>query len=164
MSELKKCLVSNSFAAPPEHILEGVDETLAHAATPGAPHTIYEELWHIAFWQEMSLEWVRGVERAYAEHASIGFPTLEQIAAEPWAVLRARFFVGMRLAGEYAEDASLLERVIRCPSPGGAPVRVMTARGQLESLAGHNGYHFGRIVLLRQLQGAWPPPSGGDTW
>ena len=25
-------------------------------------------------------------------------------------------------------------------------------------------YHLGRIVLLRQLLGAWPPASGGFTW
>jgi len=40
----------------------------------------------------------------------------------------------------------------------------MTIREQLESLAAHNAYHFGRIVLLRQLAGAWPPASGGFTW
>jgi hypothetical protein len=40
----------------------------------------------------------------------------------------------------------------------------MTVREQLESLAAHDAYHFGRIVLLRQLCGAWPPKSGGFTW
>ena len=38
------------------------------------------------------------------------------------------------------------------------------SREQLESLATHNAYHFGRICLLRQLCGAWPPASGGDSW
>ena len=164
MTELKKCLTSNSFATPPEHILEGVDDALAHAPMPGAPHTIYQKLWHIVFWQEMSLDWVRGVETLYPEHACLGFPTVEQTAAEPWPNLCERFREGMKQAGEYAEDAFLLERVLRCPSPSGKPVRVMTARGQLESLAGHNAYHFGRMVLLRQLHGEWPPPSGGETW
>jgi hypothetical protein len=37
-------------------------------------------------------------------------------------------------------------------------------REQLESFAAHNAYHFGRIVLLRQMLGSWPPPSGGLTW
>jgi hypothetical protein len=53
---------------------------------------------------------------------------------------------------------------VRCPSRPGEPVRVMTAREQLENLGAHNAYHFGRIVLLRQLLGAWPPRSGGYTW
>ena len=34
----------------------------------------------------------------------------------------------------------------------------------LEVLALHNSYHLGQIVLLRRILGAWPPPSGGDTW
>jgi hypothetical protein len=40
----------------------------------------------------------------------------------------------------------------------------MTVRELLESLGAHNAYRFGRIVLLRQLQGLWPPPSGSFSW
>jgi hypothetical protein len=40
----------------------------------------------------------------------------------------------------------------------------MSVRDQLISLATHNAYHLGRIVLLRQLLQAWPPASGGFTW
>jgi hypothetical protein len=40
----------------------------------------------------------------------------------------------------------------------------MTIHDQLVSLTAHNAYHLGRIVLLRQLQGNWPPPDGGFTW
>jgi uncharacterized damage-inducible protein DinB len=61
-------------------------------------------------------------------------------------------------------DQSRLDQPIRCPSRPGEPVRTMTVREQLENLAAHNAYHFGRIVLLRQLLGAWPPASGGYTW
>jgi hypothetical protein len=39
----------------------------------------------------------------------------------------------------------------------GSPVRIVSVREQLESLGAHNAYHFGRIVLLRQLFRAWPP-------
>jgi hypothetical protein len=38
------------------------------------------------------------------------------------------------------------------------------ARDQVEGIAAHNAYHLGRIVLIRQMLGSWPPPSGGDTW
>jgi hypothetical protein len=34
----------------------------------------------------------------------------------------------------------------------------------LHTIAGHNSYHVGQVVLLRQLLAAWPPPSGGLTW
>ncbi len=67
-------------------------------------------------------------------------------------------------AAAVTRDEGLLERSIRCPSPPGKPIRTMSVREQLENLAAHNAYHLGRIVLLRQLQGAWPPVSGGFTW
>lgn len=35
---------------------------------------------------------------------------------------------------------------------------------ELPTLADHNTYHFGQIVSLRRQLGAWPPPSGGQTW
>jgi hypothetical protein len=59
---------------------------------------------------------------------------------------------------------SRLDVEVRCPSRPGQPTRTMTVREQLESLGAHNAYHFGRIVLLRQLLGLWPPPSGGFSW
>jgi uncharacterized damage-inducible protein DinB len=164
MNELERCLVGNSAAAPPAHILEDISEELAHRVTPGAPRTIYEELWHIAFWQQITLEWIVGTETPYPEHAGEGFPTVNDIERESWDALRSRFFAGVMKAAEATRDAALLQRVIQCPSPPGAPVRTMTVREQLESLIAHNAYHFGRTVLLRQICGAWPPVSGGDSW
>ena len=41
---------------------------------------------------------------------------------------------------------------------------MMTVREQMENMAVHNGYHFGRIVLMRQVFGVWPPAGGGFGW
>jgi uncharacterized damage-inducible protein DinB len=164
VNELERSLIGNSAAAPPAHILEGLGPDLAHRQAAGAPRTIYEELWHIAFWQQMTLDWIRGQETAYPEQASTGFPTAADAERESWEALCRRFFASLRESAEATRDAAWLERVIRCPSPPGAPVRTMTVREQLESLSAHNAYHFGRIVLLRQIHGSWPPASGGDSW
>jgi uncharacterized damage-inducible protein DinB len=164
MNELEKALTADSFAAPPAHILEGIDEALAHHHVANAPHTLYAELWHIAHWQQLSLDWMAGIETPIPEHASAGFPTPEQTAAERWPQLCARFFAGMHQAGTHAADEANLDQPIRCPSLPDKETRTMSIRDQLISLAGHNAYHLGRIVLLRQLAGAWPPPSGGFTW
>ncbi|MGB0122183.1 MAG: hypothetical protein WBP63_02040, partial [Silvibacterium sp.] len=86
------------------------------------------------------------------------------IENESWDQLRQRFFRTNQQAGAAAADTQKLEQQVRCPSPAGQPTRTMSIREQLESLAAHNAYHFGRIVLLRQLNGAWPPKSGGFTW
>jgi uncharacterized damage-inducible protein DinB len=164
MNELEQVLAGDSAASPPAAILEGLDASLAHRAQAGAPRTIYEELWHITFWQQITLDWVNGTETPYPVHASAGFPAEDDVARESWDDLRQRFFRGNQQAAVIACDVSRHDVEVLCPSRPGMPVRTMTIREQLESLGAHNAYHFGRIVLLRQLAGAWPPPSGGFSW
>jgi hypothetical protein len=74
MNELEQALVGDSYAAPPAHIIEGLSDALAHQPIPGAPRTIYDELWHIAFWQQMSLDWMRGLETPYPATPDLPFP------------------------------------------------------------------------------------------
>lgn len=164
MSELFEVLTGDSAHAAPAIILEGLTAEEAHRGVAGAPRTIYEELWHIAFWQQVTLDWVLGIETPYPVQAADGFPTQDQAAGESWDELLDRFFETNQAAGAAAMDADRLEEEVACPSRPGMPVRVMTVREQLESLGAHNAYHFGRIVLLRQMQGLWPPPSGGFSW
>jgi uncharacterized damage-inducible protein DinB len=164
MNELGQVLIGDSAHTPPAIILEGLAGEAAHCAVAGAPRTIYEELWHIAFWQQITLDWIRGIETAHPVHASDGFPTAGDAVREDWDRLRQRFFATNKEAAATALDASRLDIEVRCPSRPGMPVRTMTVREQLESLGAHNAYHFGRIVLLRQLLGLWPPPSGGFSW
>jgi uncharacterized damage-inducible protein DinB len=163
-NELEEVLTGDSAAAPPAFILEGLPSEAAHRIVEGAPRTIYEELWHIVYWQQMTTEWVNEIETPYPAHASEGFPAEDDQARESWDELRERFLRGNRVAAAAARDEIRLDVPVRCPSRPGLPVRVMTVREQLESLGAHNAYHFGRIVLLRQLMGLWPPLSGGDSW
>ncbi|MDR3773251.1 MAG: DinB family protein [Terracidiphilus sp.] len=164
MNELEQVLAGDSAHTPPAEILDGLEAEAAHRVIPGAPRSIYEELWHIAFWQQITLDWVRGIETPYPVHASAGFPAAADAAREPWELLCQRFFATNREAAAAALDLGRLGAEVRCLSRPGMPARVMTVREQLESLGAHNAYHFGRIVLLRQLQGLWPPPSGGFSW
>jgi hypothetical protein len=46
----------------PSHILEGFTGDLVHRELPNVPHTIYGELWHLAFWQQITLDWIAGIE------------------------------------------------------------------------------------------------------
>jgi uncharacterized damage-inducible protein DinB len=164
MSELEQLLVGQVAHTAPKRVLDGVDSQLALRKTPGATHSIYEEVWHLAFWQQISLDWARGIDTPCPEHAALGFAIQEQIAAESWDSVRARFLKGTEEAAAITRNAPQLSRGISCPSPPGLPARSMTVREQLENLAAHNAYHLGRVVLLRQQNGAWPPPSGGFSW
>ena len=166
MSELAQALVADSYAAAPSHILEGLPndlpDSLVHRAIPNAPHTIYQELYHITFWQQISLDWIAGIETPFPAKPSDGFDS--DPTRESWDQLRQRFLLGAEQAAAVARDTPRLDQSIRCPSRPGHPLRTMTIRDQLISLATHNAYHFGRIVLLRQMLEAWPPASGGFTW
>lgn len=159
MTELENFLIGDGYAMPPQQILNGVTDELAHRKPAGAPHSIYEELWHIVFWQELMLDWIRGQETAYPASPADCFPTVLDMEREYWPRLQERFSAGVNHAAEHAREESRLERQIRCPAPQGEPARTRTAREQLESLATHNAYHLGRIVLLRQVMGAWPPTA-----
>ena len=162
MMELALCLNGDSAFAPPSHILENITEEMARRSVTGAPHSVYAEVWHMAYWQQITLNWVSGIETPCPASAAEGFPDADE--KESWELLRKRFLDGAEEAAAATEDAELLNRAIRCPSPAGKPTRTMTAREQLESLTSHNAYHLGRVVLLRQMLGDWPPPSGGFTW
>lgn len=175
-TELQRILIGDGVGAPPSHILEAVDDAMAHARLPGLPHSIYEEVWHLAFWMELSLDWIAGRPTPYPEHASGGFPPsrttsgsslvvgLGSAAPESWAALKDRFLRGIETAAAIAGDPSRLDALVACPSRSPAEPRVMPVRDQVDGIASHNAYHLGRIVAMRQIVGGWPPPSGGDTW
>jgi uncharacterized damage-inducible protein DinB len=164
MNELSRALIGSSAFAPPKNILQAIPERAAHekpsASAGAAPHSIYDEVWHMAFWQDISLDWVQGKPTPVPEHAAGGFPSNTD---EPWDNLRDRFLAGTQNSAAIANDTEGLDIEVACPTID-APERTMTVREQLESLAAHNAYHLGRVVLLRQLVNNWPPPDGGFTW
>ena len=162
--ELESALIGDSYAARPAQILEGLSSDQAHHIIPNTPRSIYAELWHICYWQEISLDWINGTQTPYPPNMRLPFPTPEHVAAESWDQLRKRFHTCSAEAAAHARDLTSLDDPILCTPRPTEPLRSMTIRDQLISLAAHNAYHFGRIVLLRQLLGAWPPPSGGFTW
>jgi uncharacterized damage-inducible protein DinB len=164
MNELEPALTGESAHAAPAHILEGLEANVVHREIAGVPHTIYQELWHIAYWLQMSLDWIGGVETPYPVRSSNSFPDKAQTKRESWEELCQRFFRGIEEAAALTRDTKRLKVSVRCSSRPGEPVRTMTVREQLESLAAHDAYHLGRIVVLRQLCGQWPPKSGGLTW
>jgi uncharacterized damage-inducible protein DinB len=165
MNELAKSLISTSAFAAPKSILQALPDSAAHekpaAAAHSIPmHSIYDEVWHMAYWQDISLDWIEGKPTPVPEHASEGFPA---DTTEPWEVLRDRFLAGTQNAAAISNDHDRLEVVVACPTIGD-DTRTMTIRDQLISLAAHNAYHLGRVVLLRQLMNLWPPPDGGYSW
>jgi hypothetical protein len=105
MNELTQALIAESYAAQPSHILEGLNDNLVHHEFPNVPHTIYDELWHVAFWQRITLHWIAGIETPYPTKASDGFPPKPtELAQEPWEQLRHRFLHGAEHAASGASS------------------------------------------------------------
>jgi uncharacterized damage-inducible protein DinB len=136
----------------------------ARAPRPSAPpHSIAEELWHIVFWQDLLLRWARLEQLPYPQRAHLGWRSLDGPDETEWRNLVARFETGLAEATRLAGTEGLAERpsTMPGPEPDGDPSTLLDV---LTNIAVHNAYHLGRIVVLRQILGIWPPPGGGDAW
>ncbi len=160
-NELEQALLGDSAHTRPASILEGISDELAFRPIAGAPHTLYQELWHLAFWTRITLDWCEGHLTPFPADANLPFAAND---GESWEALRARFLRDTERAAVLTRSAGEMGRAILCPSRPGEPTRTMSVGDQLVSLAAHNSYHLGRMVLLRQMLGSWPPSSGGFTW
>jgi DinB family protein len=130
-------------------LLSGLTVEQVSVRPPGLPHTIYEELWHTTKWQSIV---VRCDEPAAAAYIDGGpqFPSEAPGNERMWENLVTEFLSGSKTAVELGHSREALMKEVR---PG-----VMLAE-ELESLAVHNAYHLGKIVALRQVIDAWPPPG-----
>ncbi len=131
MNELAQAIIAESYAAAPSHILEGLTDELVHRELPNVPHTIYAELWHMTFWQQMTLDWIAGVETPYPTTPSEGFP--EKLHSESWEQLRQRFLQGADHAAAAAQDITRLDypsaaRPVPALSPAPCPYAINSSR------------------------------------
>ena len=108
----------------------------------GASHSIYDELWHLVLYQQSILE--PGSVPADAEY----YPTAAPQHENQWHELVELFLTGARAAAALGQAP---ERLAAEVEPG------VTLADELNCVAVHNAYHFGKIVALRQRIGAWPP-------
>lgn len=141
-------LLSGGFA-PRRVLLRGLSVSQAGRVPDGSPHSIYQELWHATRVLEMSLAQGRVVLESWplAEHFPAESAPAEQAA---WDDLVARFLA----ASEKAVAMSAEPGLLAAKEPG----YDSSWRDGFEFLAVHTAYHLGKIVLLRQLLGSWPPP------
>jgi uncharacterized damage-inducible protein DinB len=141
------------------HALEGCTSETAGSKVGRSPHTIFQILHHMLYWQDITLARLRGERPPRPASAALGWsaPSRPEDAAD-WEGAIACLAEGLRSIEALLADPEFdLERLADAP-------RGVSAREELLMLQGHNSYHLGQIVMLRQELGAWPPPRGGDTW
>jgi uncharacterized damage-inducible protein DinB len=137
--------------------LDALDADTAGQRPEGSPHSVFQLLQHMIYWQELYLRRLRGDEAAGPAHAEQGWPGAEwPLSGGEWIGTVERFRRGWTEANEMATKRDLSETL---PNWGGRP----RFEGLL-GLASHNSYHIGQVVIVRRMLGAWPPPGGGDSW
>ncbi|QQS45162.1 MAG: hypothetical protein IPM66_14465 [Acidobacteriota bacterium] len=127
------------------HLLSGLSLELVTLRPDGASHSIYEELWHLVGYQQSIIE--------PGKPAGEFYPSAAPEHEHEWHDLVRVFLDGARAAAALGQAP---ERLTVEVEPG------VTLAEELNSVAVHNAYHFGKIVALRQWIGAWPPTAVSD--
>jgi len=128
--------------------VEAVEWHLAGQLPEGAPHSIFQIVNHLIFWQEFFLQRLAGEDVPAPEGDPWPWPVVPP-DEHSWLDVRDRFLKGLDQAHEVARQDGLEEPLHMWPEkPRMEAVRI---------IASHNSYHAGQIVLLRRMLGAWPP-------
>ena len=145
MSNLEHLFLVGEFAER-EYLLSGLTLEQATLRPEGASHSIYDELWHLVGYQQSIIE-------PSGAPAGDLFPTATPEREEQWHDLVRVFLAGARAAAALGKTPARLAVELE---PG------VTMADELNSVAVHNAYHFGKIVALRQRIGAWPPKAASE--
>jgi uncharacterized damage-inducible protein DinB len=143
----------------------GLDPEPAGREVPGFPNTVWQQLGHVNYWMRYELARIGGSAPAYPEHAALSWPReTAPGSAEEWdAEIRAFEALLVKLSRLAESGEAELSRSI--PNTHSSHRGVDTSiLGILWQTVVHNSYHLGQVAVLRRVLGAWPPPSGGDTW
>lgn len=137
---------------PPARLLSDLTEVQAMAVPPHSPYSIAQIAAHLYFWQQRQVAWAQGetpppVEDLEATFAAPPAGTWKQLVQDVLAGAEQ----AKQQAGEKAEQSSAL-------------FDNSTVGYALASSALHNSYHLGQIVLLRRMQGFWPPAGDDNDW
>jgi uncharacterized damage-inducible protein DinB len=139
--------------------LEGLDEKLVGARPANSPHSIFQILWHIVYWQDYELESIAGEHPSYPSQAIKSWP--QETAPrnlQEWEETIKKFVAGLkRFEAILADPAVDLDRMVNSK-------KNENVRDLIVMIIVHNSHHFGQLITLRQQLGSWPPPKGGDTW
>jgi hypothetical protein len=151
--------IGNALSGKGSHVatrslFDGLDWRVAGLRPEGAPHSIYELLNHMSYWQGWVVKWLDGESPPIPRHASGGWPGGPRPAdSKEWQRAVRGFRSDLMKLDRRSREADLLATRGR-----------HTRLGMLQAIASHNSYHLGQVVVLRQMLGRWPPPSGGLTW
>ena len=153
---LSNALIGNRAHVRAERAFEGLNWRKSGIEVPNSPHTIWQLLKHMNYWQDRFISRIEGMKVLPAKTSDDGWK-FDPCPPDEGTYQRE---LGKLLTG-ISYIAHLLKKTNNLRSnkrdyPNGFAV--------IQAMASHLSYHLGEVVLLRRLSGAWPPPSGGYTW
>ncbi len=152
--QIESGLSGKGAHADAESALEGLDWSDASYHPEGAPHSIFQLLNHITYWQDWAVKWVDGKTPPFPKHARGSWPGNAGPANQKeWDRAVQAYLRGLAKLKGQAREADLFAK-------RGDNTRLQ----MLRTIGSHDSYHIGQVVVLRQILGKWPPASGGLTW
>ncbi|MBL6444905.1 DinB family protein [Fulvivirga sp. 29W222] len=137
------------------NILEGLTLNTASKTLPGSPYTIWQLIGHISFWQERTIAHLKGQPLTRVHNIEEGWP----FGKSPSNSNELQDSIHTLLSG-VTEVKQLLEKVADLKHPPSYD----SCYDLITSMATHLSYHLGQIMILRRMQGDYPPPSGEYPW
>lgn len=132
-------------------LFDGLSWERAGEKPEGSPHSVWELLFHMNYWQEFILAELQEESPESPQDLSESWPDSPSPSHEKeYTDMVTRFLKGLGRSMQQASKDSLEEGI------GG---RKRTPADLLMVLINHNSYHGGQVVFARRLTGAWPPPS-----
>lgn len=136
-------------------VFNGLDWQQAGKKPAGFPHTVWELLFHMNYWQDFMLDLSAGKISTSQNPDEESWPAVPSPDSEgEWDSAVAHFLEGVQKAEQEAEK-DLSERV--------AEGKEETRADCLQTIVLHNTYHAGQVVFARKILGDWPPPTDGDS-
>lgn len=156
----RELLIEPIAYMPPGRALEGLTSETAERCPHNAGHSVAEMVAHLTFWQRWFLQRCQASPDPMPLTAHTGWPA---VAPGSWPEIHKSFLAGLERAAALGDQTAMLDQRI-APAIAFPPLASYTVRDALIHIANHNAHHLGQVVTIRQLLGAWPPPSGSYTW
>ncbi len=155
MNVLQNVLLTKTPFAKPANVIQNISVDKARLRPENAPHSLYEELWHIDYWMRFSLALIRKENPVVPAHSAESFPSNNATLSEAsWQKLVEEVLENLNTFSVLSQNEPELDKKFDAEK---------TVRDELIIVAAHNAYHFGRMVMLRQLLEIWSVDLG-DTW
>lgn len=154
---LSGALLGKRAHVTPERAFEGLGWRQSGEKPPYSPHTIWQLLKHMNYWQDRLISRIEGMKVLPAKTSDDGWK-FDPFPSDEEAYQRE---LGKLLTGiNYMSEIMLPKIDVLNGSKGDYPHGFAV----IQAMASHLSYHLGEVVLLRRMLNTWPPPSGGFTW